>query len=167
VDLLAIGLALAELASVESAIVQTLDARDSLVEYMAELLPPTARDDRAYRVELAAAIVSVTDDPWERRQLAKIPRFESNYRRDVGECRVLGKVGEMGAWQVLPRSHAERETLCVSLEGDARLALERVRESIRICARERDAFKLSLYARGSCTSDEGRRLSAVRWEKRR
>ena len=131
--------------------------------FMIRLLAPRTDDDIAYRTALAVAIVSVTDDPQEQRQLAKIARFESNYRRDVGDCRVLGGVGERGAWQILARGAVERAALCVSLEGDARIALARIRESVSACRHLPKEARLAIYARGRCSSAEGQRLSKVRY----
>ena len=130
---------------------------------MLRLMPSRGEADVAYRTELAVAIVSVTDDVLEQDLLASIARWEGAYRRDVGECRRPGPQGELGAWQVLARSDVERARLCASLEGDARLALERVRESITACAHLPPAERLAVYARGRCDSAEGRKLSRHRW----
>lgn len=131
--------------------------------FMLRLLPAAGDADVAFRLELAAAIVDATEDEQEQRQLAKIARFESNYRRDVAECKILGRAGERGAWQILARSGEERARLCVSLVDDARIALERIRESVRACWRLPAAERLAVYARGRCDSREGRRLSRVRF----
>jgi len=53
--------------------------------------------------------------------------------------------------------------LCVSLAGDARIALERIRESLRACAHMPARDRLAVYARGRCSSAEGQRLSRMRW----
>ncbi len=129
------------------------------------LLASRGDDDLALRHELSAAIVAVTDDPQEQRQLAKIARFESSYDRDVAECRRKGAAGEVSAWQIIARGAEERSRLCVSLEGDARIALGRVRESVRACMHLPADERLSVYARGKCASVEGRRLSRIRYAK--
>ena len=129
------------------------------------LLASTGDDDLAFRTDLSSAIVAVTDDAQEQRQLAKLARFESNYRRDVGECRRKGGAGEVTSFQILARSDAERARLCISLEGDARIALARIRESVAACRALPVEERLSVYARGSCHSVEGRRLSRVRYAK--
>ena len=116
----------------------------------------------SYRLRLMLAVLAVTDNPEEQLILAQIPRFESNYREDVGECKVLGSAGEVTAWQILPRSPTERARLCVSLEGDAQVALERIRESMRACRSLPRRDRLALYARGRCLHDTGRRLSRHR-----
>jgi hypothetical protein len=127
------------------------------------LLAHRGDDDLAFRSELASAIVAVTDDEHEQNLLASIARWESFYRRDVGECRKKGGAGEVTAFQILARGDAERAKLCVSLEGDARIALARVRESLAACAALAAPDRLAAYARGRCTSIEGKRLSRVRW----
>lgn len=134
-----------------------------LLGVTADLLPIRNEADRAFRLELVEAVVDVTDDPQEQLLLVAIPRWESSYRRDVAECRRRGPQGEVTAWQILPRSEAERARLCVSLAGDAQLALERIRESLGACASLPPHERLALYARGRCSSVEGRRLSRVRW----
>jgi len=125
------------------------------------------RDDAdiAFRLDLASAIVLATGDEHEQDLLASIARYESNYRVDVAECRKRGAAGEVSAWQIIARSDAERARLCVSLAGDARVALERIRESVRACAHLPAPERLAVYARGRCSSVEGRRLSRVRWAK--
>lgn len=138
-----------------------------LLLYMNALLPvrqgPAWQSEWTYRLELAQAIVAATERPLVRMLLARIARFESNYREDVGRCTIKGKANDLGPFQVVPRSHAERERLCVSLVGDARLAVERIEESVRACRRLPLRERLAVYARGRCASADGRRLSRVRW----
>lgn len=131
--------------------------------YTLRLLASSGDDDLSLRTDLASAIVAVTDDPQEQRQLAKIARFESSFRRDVAECRKKGAAGEVSAFQILARSDAERARLCISLEGDARVALGRIRESIAACRSLPVEERLAVYCRGRCTSVDGRRLSRVRF----
>lgn len=116
-----------------------------------------------YRLELVQACVDATTDRSERYICAKIPRYESLYRIDVGRCEVVGKAGDLTAWQIVPRSKEERARLCVSLLEDAKVAIERIRESRRACWRLPKQDQLALYARGSCDSEEGRRLSRTRF----
>jgi hypothetical protein len=134
-----------------------------LLGTMGDLLPTRGPADLGYRIELAEAAASVTDDLQEQLLLVAIPRWESSYRRDVGECRRKGPQGELGAWQILPRSDGERRSLCASLAGDARVALARIRESLKTCAALPAEERLAVYTRGSCSSVDGRRLSRVRW----
>ena len=135
----------------------------SLLADMEHELPSASADALGYRLALARAIVTTTGDAWERRQLRKLARYESAFREDIGRCRVLGAAGDRGPWQVVPRSDAERARLCVSLEGDAELALERVHESVGACRWLPPEERLAVYARGACLSAEGRRLSRERW----
>lgn len=134
-----------------------------LLALMLSLMPSRGADDIAFRTELAEAVAAVTDDLQEQFLLVGIPRWESSYRRDVAECRRKGPQGEITAWQILPRSDEERRRLCVSLEGDAMVALERIRESLQACAALPPSERLAVYARGRCSSSEGRRLSRHRW----
>lgn len=130
---------------------------------MLRMLPSRGDEDVVERWRIAEGIVSATDDEHEQDLLASIARWESSYRQDVGECRRKGPQGELGAWQNLARSQAERARLCVSYEGDARLALERIRESVTACHGLPEPERLAVYARGRCDSREGQRLSRVRW----
>lgn len=136
---------------------------DPLIDYMTELLPPTAGEELETRRELAVAIRSVTADGQEQRQLARIARFESHFRRDVATCTLLGREGEKTAWQILARGSAEDRSLCVSFAGDAAIALARVRESTTACRHLPPEERLAIYARGSCSSKAGRRLSRIRY----
>lgn len=133
----------------------------ALALYMHWLLP-AGPSDWPHRLALAAAIVAVTDDPEEQLILARIPRWEASYREDVALCVVRGAAGEVSAWQILARSRAERAGLCQSLEGDAAVALSRVRESRGACRHLTWSDQLALYARGRCDSEEGKRLSRHR-----
>lgn len=116
-----------------------------------------------YRLELAGAIAAATNDPGRQLLLVRIARFESNYREDVGRCRLNGKAGDRSAFQVVPRNDGERARLCVSLVEDARLALERVEESLAACRHLPAPERLAVYARGRCDSEQGRALSRHRW----
>lgn len=124
-----------------------------------------ARDDAdlALRRDLAAAIVTVTRDPNEQDLLASIAWHESHFDREVVTCRRVGAAGDRTAWQIVTRNLAELLLLCRSLEDDAAIALERVRESLRACRELPPPERLAVYARGRCSSEEGRRLSRVRW----
>lgn len=144
----------------------------TLLVYSIRLLPvaPTAAADErgydralAYRLELVDACVQATTDRTERYICIKVARYESDFREDVGRCDKRGKAGDRTAWQIVPRSAAEAERLCVTLADDARMHVERVRESRAACRRLPKPEQLALYARGSCDSDEGRTLSRHRW----
>ena len=130
-------------------------------------VPPGAQGagdaELAYRLELVQACADATPDRSERYICAKIPRFESNYRSDVGRCKIKGGEGEITAWQIIPRSPSERDRLCDTLLGDARVAVERIRESRAACRHLPKEEQLALYARGDCGSIEGRKLSRHRF----
>lgn len=132
----------------------------SLVAEMERLLPG---GDLAHRVELARVIAQATPDDRERLILVRVARYESSYREDVSRCAVLGPQGEVGTWQILARSPAERAEVCGSLEGSARVALSRIRASIAACSHLPPLEQGAEYCRGRCSSAEGRRLSRVRW----
>ncbi len=131
--------------------------------FTARLLAPRADAELSYRLELVDACVAATDNATERYLCAKIPRYESLYREDVGRCKVKGAAGEVSAWQILPRGKADDERLCKSLTEDAKLAIERIRESRAACAHLPVEEQLAVYTRGSCASEEGRKLSRTRW----
>lgn len=131
--------------------------------FMLRILPAIPHEDMTLRWGIASACVSATSDQTERYVCAKIARFESQYREDVARCEKKGSAGEVTAWQILPRSPEDRDRLCRSLDEDAVVAIERVRESRRACRHLPTAEQLAIYTRGSCTSVEGRRLSRVRW----
>ena len=132
----------------------TTPTNDNMAAYDAQL---------AYRIALVDACVAATEDRTERYICVKIARFESNYREDVGRCRVIGKANDKSAWQIVPRSEAEDKRLCQSLEEDARFHIERVRESRSACRHLPKQEQLALYARGDCGSEEGKRLSRTRF----
>lgn len=134
-----------------------------LLLFTLRLLPAPTDVELAYRVELAEACTAATTNKTERYLCAKIPRFESLYRIDVGRCEVKGAAGELSAWQILPRNVVEKERLCKTLEEDARFAIERIRESRAACRHLPTEEQLALYARGRCDSEEGRKLSRTRW----
>lgn len=144
-----------------------------LLLYSLRLLPiaPPANDsdmirydaELSYRVALVNACVAATEDRTERYICTKVPRFESNYREDVGRCKVIGAANDKSAWQIVPRSTVEDKRLCQSLEEDARFHIERVRESRSACRHLPKEEQLTLYARGNCTSEEGKRLSRTRF----
>lgn len=117
----------------------------------------------AYRLELVRACIEATDDRTERYICVKVARFESSYREDVGRCEVKGAAGELTAWQIIPRNAAERARLCHDLTEDARVHLERVRESRAACRSLPKTEQLALYARGDCGSAAGRKLSRHRF----
>lgn len=142
----------------------------TLLVYSVRLLPiegepgtPKYDAALAYRLELVTACTEATDSRTERYVCVKLARFESDYREDIGRCTIRGKAGDRTAWQIVPRSKEEAERLCHSLVEDARVHVERVRESRAACSKLPKSEQLALYARGNCASEEGRKLSRVRW----
>lgn len=115
------------------------------------------------RAAIAAAIVSVTDDEHEQGLLARLAWTEARYSMRVARCAPGTTAGGRGVWQVVPRVAAGYRASCGTLEEQAGLALERVRESLRACRHLPEAERLSVYAAGSCASARGRRLSRDRW----
>lgn len=137
-----------------------------LLLFSLRLLSPPSKsyeDEILYRMGVAQACAEASSDRTERYLCMKIPRFESNYREDVGRCEIKGPQGELGAWQILPRTSEEKSRLCHSLAEDAAFAIERIRESRAACRALPKEEQLALYARGSCGSTEGRKLSRHRW----
>jgi len=134
-----------------------------LTVYTEEMLPAQTDDEHALRVQLADAIIAVTADPQEQRQLARIARFEGAYRRDVATCKTRGAEGEVTLFQILPRRGENIAAMCADLAAGAAVALARVRESVAACRHLPAPERLALYARGSCASAQGRRLSRVRY----
>ena len=133
----------------------------AIVAFMqAEL--PTPDGEGNYREALAAAIVTASPwDPQEQRQLARLARYETNYIPRLGAPRCECRPNECdngrakGAWQHL-------SSACpFSLDADARVALRHVRASVEACGKGPEG--LSIYARGRCDSEEGKRLSRVRY----
>ncbi len=131
-----------------------------VVVFMASMLP--SEDDET-RWQIARAIVGASWDVREQNLLATIARHESRFERAVANCEIMGVAGDRSAWQVVPLSLAEGLALCVSYEQDARIALDRARQSIHACRAYPPAERLAVYARGRCDSVEGRRLSRMRW----
>ena len=146
----------------------------TLLVYSIRLLPidgapGSAKYDRAlaYRLKLVTACAEATEDRTERYICVKVARFESDYREDAGRCEIKGKAGDRTAWQIVPRSREEGGRLCQSMVDDARIHVERVRESRAACRQLPVDEQLALYARGSCSSEEGRKLSRHRWPRKR
>ncbi len=101
----------------------------------------------------ADSIVAVTNVYWEAETLARIGRWESGLRQDVADCTVLGKRGERGIFQVIPRSESEKSDLCSpDFSKQASIAVGRLRESKTAC--ERQGFRgpdiLGIYTHGAC-----------------
>lgn len=134
-----------------------------LLLFTLRLLPTTNDAELLYRVELVEACAAATTDRTERYICAKIPRYESLYRIDIGRCEVKGAAGEVTAWQILPRGEWDTLRLCRSFTEDAVVAVERIRESRSACRASPPEEQLALYTRGKCDSEEGKKLSRARW----
>jgi len=121
--------------------------------------------DMALAKDVAAGIAGATSEPWEAETLARIAYWESGgLRKDVANCTTVGKLGERGVFQVLPRSVSEQTTACASdYTVQARLALGRVRESKKTCERQglRGADILGVYTHGHCV--RGNAFAALRY----
>ncbi len=126
------------------------------------LAPTDDAFERAYRLDVAKAISSVTDDAHEQRLLASIAFHESGFRPEVGSCRVKGDAGRaLGLWQVHARSAYERASICSSLRASAYWAHRRVRESIVRCNYLPARYELAAYVSGRC--DRGHAAALRRW----
>lgn len=115
--------------------------------------------------EVATGIAGATTEPWETETLARIAYWESGgIRKDVANCTIIGKIGERGVFQILPRSVSEQTAACASdYTVQARLALGRIRESKKICERQgfRGADILGVYTHGHCV--RGNVFAALRY----
>lgn len=115
-----------------------------------------------YLSPLAIAVMSVTEDPHEVSLLLSIAAHESGDRVEVWRCDVKGDAGRaLGAFQIHPRSSAERVSACGPLVVQAGQALVRVRESLELCAHLPEPERLAEFASGSC--NKGRAASRRRW----
>lgn len=99
--------------------------------------------------------------------LASIAGFESGcFRDDVHFCARTGSGDGGHAWG-LYQSHLSRARVCWSLRSATVVALEQVRESFAACSNERPAWRLSVYASGSCAAGhreaENRYKRAATW----
>lgn len=121
--------------------------------------------DRSLAGDVAAGIAAATTEPWEAETLGRIAYWESGgMRKDVANCTIIGKLGERGVFQVLPRSVAEQTDLCASdFVKQARVALGRIRESKQVCERQgiRGADVLGVYTHGHCV--RGNAIAALRY----
>lgn len=133
-----------------------------VVKQLNALEPITSTNPFPTRVKIAAAIVDATADEDDRAMLVSIAKWESFLREDVLRCSRRGGGVALGPWQVAPRSDAERKMLCTDLVSSAKLVLERVEESKRICKHLPANEQLAIYTAGSCKSSEGRMLSRMR-----
>lgn len=141
-----------------------------LVIFMLGLLPSRGPKDFDFRVQLAQAIVAVTDDDVEQLTLVRIAKYESGYRRNVARCETHAKGATMqtedhgksfGTFQVQPMSGADKKLACGTLEEQAGLALRYMRRSAEMCPKNKGAATLNLYTSGNC--NYGLKQSEERW----
>lgn len=128
-------------------------------------LAPATGDALVARLELGQAAQDVGATAYEAQWLAAIAYRESTYRLDV--------IGDHGAsycaYQIhLPRGARTRdglrgEDLVEDARACTREALRQLRASLHVCKRLPEAERMALYARGSCDSERGRKLSRDRW----
>lgn len=107
--------------------------------------------------DAVTAIVSITDDIQEAETLIRIARWESGgFRKDIATCKVKGDHGQaMGLFQVHPFTSSQVIDCCSSdYKDQARVALERVRDSVAICRMHgyRGSDLLGQYTSGRCSS---------------
>lgn len=128
-------------------------------------LAPATGDALVARLELGQAVADVGATRYEASWLAAIAFRESSFRADA-----VGDHGSsFGAWQIhLPRGARTREgftgaDLLEDVHASAREALRQLRASLHVCKALPESERLSLYARGSCASERGRKLSRDRW----
>lgn len=135
-----------------------------LFVYLFSLQPQNCPYNAERATKAADSIAAVTDVLWEAETLARIARWESGLRADIADCTTLGKRGERGIFQVMPRTDSEKTELCSSdYTKQARIALFRIRESKKVCEQQglRGADILGIYTHGQCI--RGNRLAAFRY----
>lgn len=144
-------------------------------------------EERAARYEsIAADLVAVVFDPDERPLFAGddgraktatvllgLTRYESDWHKDVDAGLRSGRGDKGRSWclgQVLLDDAGEKKTpegwtgpdLVADRKKCWRVVLHRARESFAACRDLPVNERLALYARGSCDSEDGRRLSRTR-----
>lgn len=127
------------------------------------LRPIATLDAFLLRWEIAAGIVSATDDPMYQRLAMSIAHEESQFRRDVADCRVYGDGGRSaGPFQTSFVNDGQRWAICHSTEAAAVVALQRMRESEAMCSHLEPTSRHSAYASGRC-GGVGAEISKRRW----
>lgn len=121
--------------------------------------------DHQIVTDVTTACVSVTNDPSEVETLIKISRWESGgYRKDVANCKTKGDNGQAyGLFQVHPRTNKEAKELCGTYVEQATIALDRMRESAKMCAQfgRKGSDSLAGYTAGTCIKGEPQ--AKLRW----
>lgn len=121
--------------------------------------------DRVMVTDVVANIVSVTQDIPEVETLIRIARWESGgFRKDVANCKVKGDNGQAyGLFQVHPRTNEEAKRLCGPYRDQIQIALDRVRESRKMCGDRgyKNSDTLTGYTVGHCV--KGDMSARLRW----
>lgn len=121
--------------------------------------------DKAIVTDVTTAIVFVTQDLGEVETLIRIARWESGgFRKDVANCKTKGDNGQAyGLFQVHPRTNEEAKKLCGSYKDQAIIALDRVRESRKMCGDRgyKNSDTLTGYTVGHCV--KGDMSARLRW----
>lgn len=129
---------------------------------MIELAEIRGPKDFDYRWQLAEAIVQGTDDPDERRVLARLAWYESGFRRAVARCEIKGDNGKShGAFQVQPMTPADSHLVCGNLPGQVDVAVRYIRRAADACPKNEGFMRLAVYVSGRC--DRGQRAAKERW----
>lgn len=127
----------------------------SVFRFILEISPAQTVPGLVFRAHVADAIAASGATEHEGRLLANIALHEGMLRSDVADCRVRGDNGRArGLWQIHARTGEEYREAC-TLHGGAKVALARVRESIRVCG------DLTAYCSGKC--GVGVTEARVRW----
>ena len=122
--------------------------------------------DRQTLSAVVNGIVKTTTSLREVETLIRIARWESGgFRSDVASCKILGKIGERGVFQVLPVNDQEKKDLCSPDFGaQATVALRHINHSIDTCMRW--GFKgsnlLTIYTHGKCHVAKDK-IASMRW----
>lgn len=115
---------------------------------------------------VVSAIVKTTTDLREVETLIRIARWESGaFRKDVANCKILGKIGERGVFQVWPINEQEKNDLCSSdLTKQVAVALSHINDSITTCKRWglKGSNLLTVYTHGRCHVAKDKAAS-MRW----
>ena len=116
--------------------------------------------------QIVTGIVKATTDIPMVETLIRIARWESGgFRADVANCKILGKIGERGVFQVLPSNEKEKTDLCSSdFAVQAAVTITHVNTSINTCKKYglKDSNLLTAYTHGHCLIAKGKE-ALLRW----
>lgn len=129
---------------------------------MIELVEIRGPKDFDYRWQLAEAISEGTEDPDERRVLARLGFYEGGYRRAVARCEIKGDGGKsVGAFQVQPASPKDAKMACGTLSEQVDVAIRYLRRAADACPQNEGFMRLAVYVSGRC--DRGQKAAKERW----